>query len=50
VIAAVRVVRAVATLLFDVHHFPVSRQLEIPADDAAAGERGKTEKSNETHG
>jgi hypothetical protein len=49
VIAPVKVIRAIAALLLDVNDFPCVRELEIPADDAAAGERGETEEPDETH-
>ena len=33
----------------DVSDFPAGRHLAIPADHAAASERGEAEKPNETH-
>src|SRR5204862_5079317 len=36
-------------LFLDVSDFPAGRHLTIPADHAAASERGEAEKPNETH-
>ena len=48
-IAPVRVLGAAVALFLDVHDFPATRQFDIPADDATAGEGGKAEKPNEAH-
>jgi hypothetical protein len=48
VIAAVQMALAPAAFLLHVVHIAVGRQLQIPADDAAARERGETEKSDKT--
>jgi hypothetical protein len=48
-IATVRVFGALVALFLDVHDFPVTRQLEVPADDAATSEGGEPEKPDEAH-
>jgi hypothetical protein len=43
------VILAVVSLLLDIDDFTSTRQFEIPADDAAAVQRGETEEPDETH-
>src|SRR5215471_7747911 len=49
VIATMSVASAGFALFLDVGHFAARRHLTVTADDAAAPERGETEKPNETH-
>jgi hypothetical protein len=51
VVASMAVTPAGSAFFFDVRNFPAGRYLTIFSNDAATGERGETEKSNETiHG
>ena len=45
----VSVAAASLALLFDVSQLAVRSNLAVASDDASTGERGETEKSNETH-
>jgi hypothetical protein len=49
VIAAVAVTHTASAFFFDVTHLSAGRHLAVAPNDAAAGECGEAEKSNETH-
>ena len=49
VIAAMPVAAARLAFLLDIRNFAARGHFAVPADDAAAGERGEAEKPNETH-
>ena len=49
VIAAMAVTHAASAFFFDVTHFTAGCHLAVASNDAAAGECGEAEKSNETH-
>jgi hypothetical protein len=49
VISPMSVTSAGFALLFDIRYFAARCHFTVPANDAAASERGETEKPNETH-
>ena len=49
VVASMAVTPAGFAFLLDIRDFPAGRELAIPADDAATGESGEAQKTNETH-
>jgi hypothetical protein len=49
VIAAMTVTHAASSFFLDVTHFTAGCHLAVASNDAAAGECGEAEKSNETH-
>ena len=49
VVASMAVTPAGFAFLLDIRDFTAGRELAIPADDAATGESGEAQKTNETH-
>src|SRR5688572_16427340 len=49
-VPAMPVTRALLALLFDIAHFAARGYFAVAAHEAAAGEGGEAEKTNQTHG